>query len=347
MPTLTFQQLEGELRGRRVRPFYVVFGPEDLLVRRLVERIEDVTRAAEHSLSERFRFSGREATEEHVLSALSNFSLLGGRPLVIITQAEELSSAMLGALTTYAAKPVESSTLIVCGKKFDRRTKFMQVVVASACVVECKALYANQVPSWIVMEARRLEKEMSQEAARYVADLVGNTLGALSQTVEQLALFVGSRRVIELADVEKVVTHVAERSVFELTDAIGTRDLQKSFQLLRSLLDQNQAPVMILAMIARHMRLLVKAQAVATKDGASDAARILGVHPFFAKNYLEQSKSFSPDELKKSFHVLASGDRELKSVRLPGEQILAKVITELVRRAESTEKRAESRVASG
>ena len=65
-------------------------------------------------------------------------------------------------------------------------------------------------------------------------------------------------------------------------------------------------------MIARHVRILIKAREVGGRIADNqELARYLGVHPFFAKNYAAQARNFSAQELRRFFQVLARCDRSL------------------------------------
>jgi DNA polymerase-3 subunit delta len=142
---------------------------------------------------------------------------------------------------------------------------------------------------------------------------------------------VGKRSLIELSDVETSVAETTQRTIFELTDALGERNVHRAVQMLANVIDHGQAPVMILAMIARHFRILLKAKEVAGRiSNPAEIARYLGVHPFFAKQYADQANNFSLNELKDNFAKLSECDRELKSSRLSRLRILEHLVMEIL-----------------
>lgn len=330
MPKLNVTQLDQELRSGRVRPLYVIVGPEAYLARTAVLRITDTVLGPEADQSSKQVYAGREVKTEALIDNLRAISLFSGHTLVIIREGDKIKKDVLDALASYAESPSEASTLVIEASKIDGRSKFMKTAGKHAVVIECNSLYANQIPSWINMEAGRFEKRIARDAAQFLADMVGTDLGQLSQALERVSLYVGKRPLIELKDVEEAVTETAQRTVFELGDAIGARKIDRALAVLHNLLEGGQAPVFVLNMIARHVRLLTKAREVAGRmQGAPDLARYLGVHPFFAKNYAQQAHNFSAKELRSFFSALSRCDRQLKSSRLPRERILEKLIFEL------------------
>jgi DNA polymerase-3 subunit delta len=338
MPKLDITKLDSELRKGNIRPIYAVVGPEMHLRSTARKLIEDAVSRAGGSGESRHVFSAKEIDGAGIVENLKSVSLFSGRNLVIVREADKLKKDAVEVLTGYAAAPVTESTLVLEAEKLDGRSKFMRVVEKNAAVVECKALYANQLPSWVGMEVKRQGKQISMEAARFLAEIVGNDLGQLAQAIERVSLYVGDRKLIELKDIEEAVVETAQRTVFELGDAIGNRRVDRALSILTNLLDAGQAPLFILNMISRHVRILIKAREVGGKlGGGPELARYLGVHPFFAKNYAEQAKNFSAQELRRYFRALARCDRSLKSSRLPRERILEKLIFELCNKRQKSE----------
>ena len=82
--------------------------------------------------------------------------------------------------------------------------------------------------------------------------------------------------------------------------------------------DKRSAPLQVIGMLNRQMRLLWQAKTIAAKGGNSkDIARNLGLAPFSAGNFLKQSRHWSEEELEKSFSLLYKADHLLKSGSRP------------------------------
>ena len=336
-------QLDRDLRAKKIAHGYLLAGPERHLVLTAQRQILNaVFGDAPQSVD---RFSFEKAKLAAVLDSLNTASLLTPRKVVIAEEADRLKKADWEALKNYLAKPNPQSVLILVGEELTRnripRTALVDKsheVSGSSClaVVECKKLYPNQLPAWINMEAKNLGAQISQEAARFLGDLIGAELGAIHQALEKLLLFVGQRGLIQLEDVEKVIANTAQKNVFDMTNAIGLKKSTEALQFLNNILEQGEEPVRIFAMIVRHFRLLAKAQEVLAKNGPNAQpalAKELGVHPFFAKDYAVQAKRFRPRGWGKRFETLAESDRALKSSRLKSQAVLEKLILRLCKDA--------------
>lgn len=333
MPKIDIAELDRELKQGKIRFLYVITGSERYLSHGALRRIQETLREKGGEFGEK-SFSGKETKAEDLINSLRTVPLLGGRPTIIIKDAEGLSKNVLEVLTDYLEKPVESSTLVLVAEKLDGRTRFMSLAAKIGAVIECKPLYMDKVPFWINMETRRLGKQISQEAARFLADMIGNDLGQLANAIERICLYVGERKIVEIKDVEDAVAETHQRDVFELTDAVGSKKLVKAMSLLHNILENGESPILVLNMLARHFRILSKAKEIAGRvTDNSEVARYLGVHPYFAKNYLSQSRNFSGKELRAGFRTLCRCDRELKSSRVAKERIIEKALFSLVGKA--------------
>lgn len=330
MPKLDITALDAELRSNKLRPIYLVVGPEMHLRRTAVQMITQTVLGKDEDSSAKKAFIGKEARSEALYDALHAISMFTRHNFVVVRDGEKVPKDTLEMLTKYAVAPAEGAVLLIDAEKLDGRSKFMRTMEKGAAVVECKLLYANQLPSWINMEARRKGKKISMEAARFLGDMVGSDLGQLSQALERVSLYVGNRQLIELRDIEEAVVETAQRTVFELGDAIGSRKVDRAIAILSNLIEAGQSPVFILSMISRHVRILIKAREIGNRvQDTREISRYLGVHPFFAKNYVTQANNFSAQELRRFFNALARCDRSLKSSRLPRERILEKLLFEL------------------
>jgi len=340
MPKIDITALDRELRQKKYASVYVIAGEEPYLVQSSLKMIREAFGSGEEGDLSTSTFSARDADPEAVLAALKTVPMLGGRPLVVVRDGEYLAKegrkALLESLTSYVDAPLDSATLVISATKLDGRLRLMQQAAKNGAVVECKKLYDDKLPSWVGIEVKRRGRQISFEAAKFLAEMAGNDLGSLAGSIERLILYVGDRKLIELKDVEEAVTETHQRDVFELTDAVGQRRLGRALSYLHNLIENGQPPPLILHMLARHFRILSKAREVESRMmDRSEIARYLGVNPFYVNNYVAQAKNFSKRELRQSFQTLHRCDREIKSSRLPRERVIERAIVSITEKKAS------------
>lgn len=316
-------QLDQELRANKIRPCYVIAGPERFLAlaarRQIVKAIfkdapptADFFQAFKHRLGE-------------ILDCLRTPSMFAPWRLVVVDEGEKFKKKDWEGIKKYLEGRPQKETLIV----FTDSSKTDFHLPSSAAVIECKKLYPRQVLGWLNMEASHQKIPISREAASFLVDCVGTDLGEISQTLQKLTLFVGNQRLINLQDVEKAVARTAQKNLFDLTNAIGRRELRSALKQLDQILDQGEEPLKTLALIARHFRLLARAQELLAAGASADIARALKVHPFFAKDYVEQARHLPSGGWTRRFKALYACDKSLKSSRHKPNLILEKLVRTL------------------
>ena len=125
-------------------------------------------------------------------------------------------------------------------------------------------------------------------------EMVGNDLSEVYQELSKMVSFVGTRKEIEVDDVESVVSRVRPHSIFELTEAIGMKNCPKALILLDRMLEGGEPPLRILTMVVRQFRHLWIAREM--QDGGSrspEIAKALGIPGFLAGKFLPQVRKLA------------------------------------------------------
>ena len=151
----------------------------------------------------------------------------------------------------------------------------------------------------------------AQEALIY---LVGNNLQELAVEIEKVSVFIGKRDTIRMADIREIVSDTRVDSIFELTDAVGRKDLARALRGLNAILRDGEAPLMVLAMLSRHFRQLWRVKELCDKGVPQpEIGKATGVNPFFLKGIMEQGRNYRVAEFKTIFEILFATDLALKT----------------------------------
>ncbi len=296
-----------------VSPLYYFHGDEPYLMERAVKRLTDLVVPPDFRDFNLDVFYGNECKGDEIASVTQTLPMFADRRMVIVKRAGDLSAAALEILTACVADPPPTTCLVFVGEKIDQRKKFFQELKKKGELVECKRPYENQLGAFIREEAKVLGKRIEPAAAEMLVYLVGSNLGELNTQLEKVALYVGQREAITVDDVRGIVSDTKVESVFDLANAMGERDPSKALRSLATILRDGEAPLMLLAMIARHFRQLWRVRdLMAQKVAQQDISRLSGINPYFLKGVMGQARNFGTDELKRVFESLYAADLELK-----------------------------------
>lgn len=169
----------------------------------------------------------------------------------------------------------------------------------------------RQLERWVDAAAAGRKIRLAP-AAR--ALLVSLTVGDLRQIDTELEKFSHFRRqgTVTEADVKLFVHSHLEPNIFDLMDALGERDLARALGLLEQQLISGAAPLYLVTMLTRHLRILRTIQA-AGDEHPSLLARKFKIHPFVVGKAVKQVRRFKENELARLFDELVSLDERLKS----------------------------------
>ena len=170
----------------------------------------------------------------------------------------------------------------------------------------------RQLVPWVRAEAKSKKIEIDGPAVQRLVEAVGDDLSRLALSIEQLALYAGNRPVTA-DDVDELVADTRERSVFELTDALGTGDLSRALTAVASLCDQRESAVGVVFMLARHVRNLAALHGLrAAGVPRNEWGTRVGVPPFVVDKLAAQARGYTAGALATAVARLAAADRALK-----------------------------------
>lgn len=302
-----------DARSGTLSPVYILVSAQPLLIERTVSAIRD---AAVEPATRAFNYDivdGKGAKGAQLLAAAQTLPMMAKRRMVLIREITAMAAAELTQLIPYLDDPNPSTVLVATATKVDKRIKFFSAAKKKKVIHELEA--PRRLDSWIKEEAERRRVKMRPPAVRRLADAVGKDLSRLALSIDQLALYAGDRPV-EVEDVEDLVANTRERSVFELTDAIGVGDTARALEAVAALCDQRQSAIGVVAMLARHMRQLGAARAgLEERLNRSQMARRIGAPPFAVERITKQAQRYQPADVARALAMLSELDRALKGGR--------------------------------
>lgn len=171
------------------------------------------------------RVDGKNASLADVLDDVRTPSLLGGRRVVIVDDADDCISEFREKLEKYCAAPASDGCLIFLCDSLPKNTKLRKIISVSGEVIEYEPPKGRALVSWIVRRAREVHgKTVNDAAARVLKEHVGDSLAGLDTELAKLTAYVGDRPEITPKDVDAATGEHREEKVFAVLDAITDGD---------------------------------------------------------------------------------------------------------------------------
>ena len=208
-------------------------------------------------------------------------------------------------------------------------------------MVELARVNEEDAMRWVVSTAQEAGTRLDADAARELVDALGADMMCISSELEKLLLYAVGRGRITLGDVETMVLGAKQRSLYELTDAISSRNRARALALLHGLLNSSDgaedSAIGHLYMLARTFRQML----VILEKNVRDQRAIwqalwqgFRIPPFAADDVIRQARRYkSRRELTRALRLIARADLELRSSPPDKRLVLERLVYDLASEA--------------
>ncbi|WOC33093.1 MULTISPECIES: DNA polymerase III subunit delta [Caproicibacterium] len=199
--------------------------------------------------------------------------------------------------------------------------------------VECTRRTQSDLEKLLVAAAKKRGCVLSRTLAARMYRYVGNDLTALLNELEKVCAFTGEGEIRE-DTVDRLVTRNLETRVYDLSKALLAGRYERAYQVLGQLLDQNEEPVRILAVLSgAYVDLYRVRTALQSGESALEPARHFPEYrnrEFRLTNAERDTHDLSTQMLRASLEVLLRADLDLKGSRTDSRLILERTLARLL-----------------
>ena len=213
----------------------------------------------------------------NTIEALQTFSMFGGAKLVWLKNVNFLADSVVGRseavlegleklLTVLQSGLPDGTLFLISATEADKRRSFYKTLCKIAELQVFEGL-DNSKPGWeenasvLVQDmAHRLGLKMDHAAAELFTLYTGGDRRTITTELEKLNLYLGkTRREVTTEDVRLLTPLSRAGVVFELGNAISSRQLARSIELLKQLIFQgeNEIGIILVAIIPTVRNLLI------------------------------------------------------------------------------------------
>jgi len=327
---LDYTRIVKTLREGKSFPLLLLHGENSFHLNRLLEEIVRATVPVEARDFNYQVFFAKESRWEDILAAARTFPVFSERRLILVKDIQQFSTSDLEEFLPYIRDPAPETLLLFTADKIDGRKKIFQEFKKKGEILEFRKYYPNQIPSFIQDEARRAGFKLTEEALALFCRRVGTDLQEIHGEMMKLFSYLGGKSLADVEDVNAVVSDTRTDSVFELTDALGRRDVAGAMRLLGRILEEGMAPLLVLNMMVRHFRILWQTNELLEQGEGKDISRRLKISPYFLDKTLQQARRYSSYQYRRIFELFLETDLALKSSGAHASALLQGLISDIL-----------------
>ena len=327
------RELIGEVKSGVFKPVYLLMGEEpyypDLLCQAI---IDNCLQDWEKDFNELICY-GADVDADAVITAARRFPMMAERQLVVVKEAQAMKS--LEDLALYCQKPLDSTVLVILmhGASADKRKSLYKTVLKQGVIVESLPLRDYETEKWVMTYYSERGLQIDPEGARLLVESTGTDLGRIAVETEKLLKNLPEGvKAITPEDIEKNVGISRQFSIFELTKALSFRDAARAVKVARNVGETPKfAMPMAVSMLYTHFNRILRYHALLQAGQGGDnaaKAKVLGVNPYFFKEYDAAVKKYSLKQAMRVISLLNDYDFKGKGGEV-GEATPADLLVEL------------------
>jgi DNA polymerase-3 subunit delta len=290
------------------KPVYALVGSDTLLH-------QEALSAILHQLpkqTQRVDADGQTAELAEILDELRSFALFGTGKVVVVRNADEFVSRFREQMEDYVAAPSDSAILILRFSSLPSNQRIYKAIAKVGKIETCDP--PKDLAAWIISRAKQThEAIIAPDAARLLADLIGDDLGRLDSELAKLAI--NSTR-IGPDEIASTVPFQRERQMWDLTNALGSGNRTEAITRWRQLVQNDSSAefraVTWLCIWLENCRKAMKM--IRDGDNTFAIGQALRIWPRdMQQKFVDTVKSLGDAGLAKAVNLLAEIDYQTKT----------------------------------
>ncbi len=304
---MSAEKILSDLKKKNFKPIYWLEGDEPFFIDEIVNYAEHKILSESEASFNLSVFYGKDADWAAVVNACKRYPMFSEKQVVLLKEAQQMKDSDLERLESYIENPLTSTIFVVSykDKKLDARKKFSKTVKAKTELLSTKKIYENQIPEWVNGMVLQHGLSITPKAVAMVVDNIGNDLSRIKNEVEKLSINLAGRKTITEDDIEKFIGVSKEYNVFELQNAIASKNLAKAIKIIQYF-EKNPKAAPIQLILPALYGFFSKTYTVFSVNSTDDraVAAALGINPFVIKDYMTAAKTYQFNGVEKALLLL-------------------------------------------
>jgi DNA polymerase-3 subunit delta len=351
------ERFVSELESRKLRPAYVFVGDEAFFRKRFRDAILDHLVPADLRDFSLFEFDLAENDLAEVLDRARTPSLMAPFQVFFVRGVKNLfgrgsNEEKLAAIESYCKNPNPDALIVFVADHIsipadvrrmemqdkERYQRIRESMGQYCGIVELARVEEGEAVRWIsdYCGSREVPVKIDPDGARELVDALGGDMLMISNELEKLMLYVGAKNRITLGDVETMVLAAKQRSLYELTDAISSKDRVRALEVLDAILSSGEgeeAAIGHIYMLAKTFRQMLVILERNVRDQRMLWAALwqgFRVPPFAADDIIKQARRYkSRRDLTRAIRLVAKADLALRSNPVSKRMVLERLVMDL------------------
>ena len=322
---MTIEQLEQELKEKKLNSIYVLYGEEKFLLETVLKKIKKNFGEISNGIN---YIQIDETNIEQGLSELQTPAFGYEKKLVIFRNSGILKKEEKKKNSNLAQIKEKINKFLADNKQYVQDELviiFIEETVDKAELLKTIEDLGGIVCNFELQKSAQIEKRLKSicnaykinidiQTLKYFIEKCGQNLQLLINEIRKAIEYVGENGTIDKETIDLLAIKTIDSTIFDLTDNIGKKKISKAMQILQDLLYSKEPIQKILITLYNHFK-KIYIVILAEKEGRN-TLEILNLKPnqtFLITKYKAQSKYFTESDLRKLIEELIELDYKYKT----------------------------------
>lgn len=328
------EELEQKLKQGNLSAIYLLYGEEEFLLENCVKKIKKLFGELLPGINY------IQIDDKNIINLISDIETPAfgyEKKLIIVkksglfkkegrtrkstsTKTTKKSETLQEKISTYFEENIEiikeTVILIFIEEEIDKN-ELQKTIEKLGVVCEFSKLKPVQILKRIKAICNGYKVNMDENTIQYFIEICGTNMLTLINEIRKLIEYVGENGTITKKEIDKLSIKELDSVIFDLTDNIGKKNIEKSLQILKELLYNKEPIQKILITLYNHLKKIY--MVMLAEEYNMNIAESLDLKPnqmFLVTKYKGQARYFKKKELKEILKKLIDLDYNSKQGKI-------------------------------
>lgn len=299
------------IKNNDLKPYYLLYGNEPYLKNLYKNLLKDAIVDPDDEMNFT-RYEGKDIDLGDVIAMAQTLPFFKDKRLILIensallNEANELSESILDI--------AETTIIVFIENDVDKRLKLYKLINKHGYVAELNKLDINKLKLFVAKTLNQDNKKITEQTAEYLIDRIGSDMESIFNEINKLVSYVDERDVITKEDIDLLVTINITNRIFEMIDAMASKQQNKTIVLYYDLIKLREKPMRIIYLINRQFNILLQIKELSRLGYQnSEISKKIGIPPFAVSKNLKQSNKFTLDKLRSYLEYTIQMEADIKT----------------------------------
>lgn len=293
----------------------LIFGQDTFRSREKLREIIEYYKKKKGNLLNLIVFEGENLDYLTFKNTFESSSVFGERKLVVIKNISKNKN--FKNFKTKFLKEIENfkrkkDVVLFFEQGILPKDSFFETLKKNSKFQEFKPLSFSQLKFWVKKEFLKQKREIEEKAILKLIQLVGNDLWRMENEIKKLICF-KRKGEIKVKDVETLVPESKDIQIFEVIDAIFSKDKKKATIAVQDFFKKGEKIQNFLFLLKYQTRILLLFKDLLLRGEKKEKIiEKLNLHPFFGEKIFNLAKKFDLEILKEIYQRVFELDFNIK-----------------------------------